>query len=270
VWVNGSIQALLYLDNRSFVACFREEDLLLMDMIAAQAGKAVERGYLLAKIRRETEIQSFMSRFISPMLVESIRAGKDPEALGRQRQAVVTLYSDCRGFSTLCEKAPIEEVEGFLDETFHAMDAVIRRHGGSLDKFIGDALMAIWVAGTDTSMAARKALRCALEMQAEMAVLRAKRLKEGRVTLDLGTGVHLGQALVGYVGSGQRRDFTAHGDAVNVAARLSTVAEANQVIVTREMAMAAGAGIRLGAGRTLLLKGRETPVEVWVLEGLAG
>lgn len=128
------------------------------------------------------------------------------------------LFADIEGFTRLSERLPPNEVVKLLNEYFTVMTGVVQRFGGTLDKYIGDAMMVVWEG--ETTRSARGAAQAALAMQAELADLQQKWLAEGKLPLKTRIGISSGQVIVGLIGSDVRRDRTVIGDAVNTASRL--------------------------------------------------
>src|SRR5205823_1487379 len=127
---------------------------------------------------------------------------------------------------------PPEDVARLLNEYFTAMTAVVFRHGGTLDKFIGDAVMAQWGAPLSAPDDADRAVRAALDMMAALRLLNLKWERESRPTLQIGIGLDWGEVFAGNIGSEQRLEYTVIGDTVNTAAHLCTAAEAGEILVT--------------------------------------
>ncbi|MDB5097656.1 MAG: adenylate cyclase [Cyanobacteria bacterium RYN_339] len=131
---------------------------------------------------------------------------------------VTVLFADIEGFTRLSERLPPREVVKLLNEYFTVMTGVVQHFGGTLDKYIGDAMMVVWEG--DTARSAAGAAQAALAMQAELAILQQKWLAEGKLPLKTRIGISSGQVIVGLIGSPVRRDRTVIGDAVNTASRL--------------------------------------------------
>lgn len=175
--------------------------------------------YLREKRSREQTVRIF-NRFLDPRVVSSLVAqGETPQSLSGQAREITVLFSDIRGFTTLSEKHSPEEIVSLLNRYFSLQVEVIFRHGGTLDKFIGDAIMAFWGAPQDDPQHAQHAVAAALEM--EQALLRFKEeLGEDGKDFDVGIGIHSGKAVVGFIGSEARMDYTAIGDTVNLSSRI--------------------------------------------------
>jgi len=175
--------------------------------------------YLREKKSREQTVRIF-NRFLDPRVVSSLVAqGETPQSLSGQARDITVLFSDIRGFTTLSEKRTPEEIVSLLNRYFSLQVEIIFRHGGTLDKFIGDAIMAFWGAPQDDPQHAQHAVAAALEM--EQSLLRFKEeLGEDGKDFDVGIGIHTGKAVVGFIGSEARMDYTAIGDTVNLSSRI--------------------------------------------------
>ena len=175
--------------------------------------------YLAERQRREQAVQLF-SRFLDARVVQTlVRSGDAAAWQSSQSRPVTVLFSDIRGFTSLSESAPPEQIVDLLNRYFSRQVAVIFRHGGTLDKFIGDAIMAFWGAPTDDARHAINAVEAALDMVDELMAFR-RELADAGAHFDVGIGLHSGPAVVGLIGSSQRLDYTAIGDTVNLASRI--------------------------------------------------
>ncbi|HEX6927961.1 MAG TPA: adenylate/guanylate cyclase domain-containing protein, partial [Gammaproteobacteria bacterium] len=168
---------------------------------------------------REAAIGTF-GRFIDPRVVESlVREDSDVLRAPPESREVTVLFSDIRGFTTLSETRPPEEIVRLLNRYFARQVEVIFRFGGTIDKFIGDAIMAFWGAPVANPDQAEHAVRAALEMTRIVREFRAE-LAETGIDFDIGIGLHTGPAVVGFIGADNRLDYTAIGDTVNLASRI--------------------------------------------------
>jgi adenylate cyclase len=160
-----------------------------------------------------------LSRFLAPAVMKEINSA-DSRALRGSELVITVLFADIRGFTTLSEHLAPEQVVGLLNDYFSRMTTVIFRHGGTLDKFVGDGLMAYFGAPVTQEDQADRAIRCAIEMQQAVNFFNIEREGRGESAIRIGIGIHTGSAMVGVIGSDKRKGYTAVGDTVNVAARV--------------------------------------------------
>lgn len=197
---------------------------LINPLIAMFLTQLVIGGYqLLSEERNSRQIKQIFSRYLSPKVVEQLVKNPSVELkLGGDKQRITVLFSDIRGFTTLSEQLPPENVVELLNEYFQTMTDVIFRFDGMVDKFIGDAIMAIFGAPVPRPDDASRAVRTALAMREAMETLKAKWAREGKRGFAIGVGVNTGEAIVGNMGSRQHMGYTAIGDTVNLASRLES------------------------------------------------
>ncbi|MEW6584892.1 MAG: adenylate/guanylate cyclase domain-containing protein [Nitrospirota bacterium] len=171
--------------------------------------------------RKAGEIRKMFSSYVSPKIVEQIINNPEKAKLGGERKTVTILFSDIIGFTTLSEKTPPEEVVDLLNEYFREMAGVIFKWDGTLDKFVGDEIMAFWGAPVDQPNHAELAFRSALHMVASLEKLHEKWRREGKPVLDCGIGINTGEVVIGNIGAeGTKKDYTIIGDHVNLGARV--------------------------------------------------
>ena len=180
---------------------------------------AALHAYLHEKRERQRSVQIF-SRFLDPRVVgELVNKGESVLTLKSQSRQLTVLFSDIRGFTTLSEQHTAEEIVDLLNDYFSRQVKVIFKHMGTMDKFIGDAIMAFWGAPVDDPQQAINAVEAALEMCDTLMEFRAHLGASGE-HFDVGIGIHTGPAVVGFIGSDNRLDYTAIGDTVNLASRI--------------------------------------------------
>jgi adenylate cyclase len=265
----GVVKGILFLDTRERTHAFSEKDLKILSGIAIQAAIALENAELASQIESEALTRAELSRFLSPAVAEMVARGQ-VELLRAGRLAEVSvLFADIRGFTTLAESEAPQETVSMLNEFFTAMARVIFRNEGNLDKFIGDCVMAVWGSPSSHPDDPARALRAALEMQAEVDALNQQRAAAGRQPIAIGVGVNTGQAVVGYMGSTERHEYTAIGDSVNTASRLCNLAKAGEVLASEAAIQKAGRGFQAEALPIAQVRGKEKGVAIYKVTGLA-
>lgn len=223
--------------------------------------------YYLEKQERE-QVTRLFGRFVAPQVVDEIlRLGEQGIKLGGVRKEISVLFLDVRGFTPLSEKMEPEEIVDVLNSFFDDITKAIFEHGGTLDKFIGDAVMAIYNAPLELENHEVQAVRTAIQIQRRAQIIqRQLEAKYGR-TVAFGIGVNCGSAVVGKIGAMERLDYTAIGDTVNLAARLESNAKPNQIIISQkvfEKIQESGADdIQMTPMGSIQVKGKSEPVEIY-------
>jgi class 3 adenylate cyclase len=173
------------------------------------------------------------------------------------------LFADVVAFTPMTDRLGAEQVVGLLNELFTILTEIVFRHGGTIDKFIGDCVMAVWGAATPMDDHADRALAAAEDMLRFLEVGNAAWQEKYGVTIELAIGVNSGEAIVGNVGSETRMEYTAIGDTVNVAARLEAIARPQQILVTLATKNRSHGGYDFGDLGDRLMTGRAEPVHVY-------
>ena len=264
------VGGLLFIDTRDRTNAFSEKDLKVLSGIAGQAAIALENAGLARKIETEAVARAELSRFLSPAVAEMVVKGQ-VELLRQGRLAEVScLFADIRGFTTMAESDSPQETVAMLNDFFTACASVVFRHEGNLDKFIGDCVMAVWGPPSPHPDDAARVLRAALEMQQAVDLVNERREAAGKNRILVGIGVNTGQAVVGYMGSADRHEFTAIGDSVNTAARLCGLAKGGDVVATDATVRQAGGGFITEAMPLAQVKGKEKGVVIHRVIGREG
>ena len=221
------------------------------------------------EIARRALVESSLSRFLSPEVARRIstrlNTGDSSGALvlGGERREVSVLFADVAAFTRFAESTAPERVVAFLNELFTVLTEVVFRHHGTVDKFLGDCVMAVFGAPTPQDDHAERALATAEDIHRFVeASAPAWQAKYG-ITVQLGIGINSGEALVGNLGSETRMEYTAIGDVVNVAARLEGVARPGQTLLTASVAARAGGAFELRSLGEHPLRGKRKPVEIY-------
>jgi adenylate cyclase len=260
------VLCVLYVDTPSTTHRFIEEDLEFVVAFAGIAAVAIENSEFAERIRRETLVRSNFERYFAPQLAERIASAPEAIKLGGDKRPVAVLFSDIRGFTKLSESMNPDEMASLLTEYFTEMVECVFRHSGTLDKFMGDAVMAQWGAPLGMPDDADHAMSAALDMMAAMETLNRRWQAEGRPRLELGIGLNYGEAFAGNIGSERRLEFTVIGDVVNTASRLCSAAESGEILITEEMRRALKSPPPLAVCPPVELKGKSQPLPVYRVE----
>lgn len=259
----GVLRGVLFCDTRVRTNAFSEKDLKVLAGIASQAAVALENAELAVTIEKSAVARAELSRFLAPAVAAAVVAGQvELLRIGRLAE-VTTLFADIRGFTSMSETESPQETVAMLNTFFTAMANAIFKHEGNLDKFIGDCVMATWGPPNPHTDDAARALNCALEMQEAIAEINASRQAQGKAPIAVGIGVNTGQAVVGYVGSNDRHEFTAIGDVINTSSRLCGIAEGGEILASAATVSAAGSSFRAEPVSDLKVKGREQAVATY-------
>ncbi len=277
---NGELIGVLYVDNRIQSHCFREEDLQLLTAFADQAAIAIENANLYMKVQEEARIRNNLSRYLSPDLVDRIMKESVTPELGGERVEATMLFADIRGFTSFSESRSSKEVIEFLNEYLSQMTRVIFAYRGTLDKYMGDGIMAIFGPPFNPKNAPVKAVQAALMMQYQMTQLNERWQRMGYPRMSIGIGINTGEVTAGNIGytdekdsSKSRLDFTVIGDAVNTAARLESIAGPGEILITEETCRKLresplGAQFVVENRGEQRVKGKQKPVVVYCVKGL--
>jgi adenylate cyclase len=261
--VEGRILGSIYLDTRRPDKKFTTEDLELFSSLAAQSAVAIENVQLYERMVEAEKKRANLGRFLSPGVVETVMAQESELQLGGQKRVVATLFADIRGFTPLSERLPATELVDLLNEHFTAMTDIVFEHQGTLDKYNGDEVMALFGAPIGAGDDARRAVLAGLAMQEQCEALNIKRAAEGKPRVTVGIGIDTGEVIAGYIGSPKRLDFTVVGDHVNTARRFCSLAEPGQVVVGESTYKAVKDLVKVRVIGTVMLKGKETPVQAY-------
>jgi adenylate cyclase len=219
----------------------------------------------LATRRHAMRVRGMFSQYVAPEVVDQLIERPELMQLGGEAREVTLMFTDLANFTTLSEQLSAEQAVEVLTAYFNAMTAIIHRHRGTVDKFIGDAIMAFWGAPLPDEHHAEHAVRAAIDMQAAMQPLVADLRSRGLPAIGMRIGLHTGRAVVGNVGSQTRFSYTAIGDTVNLAARLEGANKAfgTSILISAGTAAQLPEDIQLRALDDVIVKGKSEPVRVF-------
>jgi adenylate cyclase len=260
------VLGVLYVDTPSATHRFTEEDMEFLVAFAGIAAVAIENSEFADRIRRETLVRNNFERYFAPQLAARIASSPEGIQLGGDKRPVAVLFSDIRGFTALSESMKPDEMASLLTEYFTEMVECVFRHGGTLDKFMGDAVMAQWGAPLGMPDDADRAMQAALDMMSALETLNRHWVTEGRPRLEIGIGLNYGEAFAGNIGSERRLEFTVIGDTVNTASRLCSAADSGDILITEEMRRALKSPPPLAVCPPVELKGKSQALPVYRVE----
>lgn len=253
---------IIYVDRQEDPDIFSADDLDLLNAVAVHTGIALNTVITYERLQKQSQARSSFERFLPRQVVDEILRSPDGIKLGGVRQKVTALFADVRNFTTLSESSTPELIVNLLNRYFSMVSEIIFRHGGTLDKYIGDGLMAMFGAPYATALDAVQAVRAAVEMQRAMVAFNERMKIENLPAISIGIGINTGPAIVGYIGSETRLDYTAIGDTINTAARLESISAPGQIVISENTMQALDESFTLRALGTEKLKGKNVNLRI--------
>jgi adenylate cyclase len=260
---DNDVLGAIWLDSES-LAQFQQKDLEIVTAVGNQAAMFIENTLLTKKIEHEIVTRERFSRLLSPNVAEQVISGKLEVKKGGVHVPECTVFnSDIRGFTRMSEGATAGSVLELLNEYFELMVEQIFKYEGTLDKFMGDGIMAFWGAPLSHEDDAIRGVQSALDQMEILGKFNRKRLETGSPTLAIGMGLHTGPLVSGYVGSSRALSYTVIGDTANTSARLCGIAQAGQIIVSEFTYARLGPRFEVEELPAAHLKGKEKPLRIF-------
>jgi adenylate cyclase len=235
LWKKDTIIGVIQLGSVRMDNHFDQDDLQLLQTIGSQMAMVIEQASLNEHIREEERLRNRLERFHSPQVIEMIiKSGQDTKdnIMEPKDLTATILFADIIGFTHLSEKMPPRDINMILNRFFSRMTDIIFEFGGTLDKYIGDALMAVFGAPMEKDGDTERAVQAALKMRRELAAMMDSTAADSR--FDIRIGINTGRVVAGNIGSPRRMDYTVIGDPVNIAQRLESIAQPNQILIGQE------------------------------------
>jgi adenylate cyclase len=254
---------LFYVDCLSKPYAFSKEELSIFSVIAAEAAISFDNARSHEELARRMVERQALERFLNSAIVERILTSPGEVHLGGDNQIATILFSDIRGFTRMSEHMEPQAVVELLNEFFSEMTDIIFDSGGTLDKYLGDGIMAVYGAPLPKPDDALRAAKTAMEMQRALAHLNQQWENRGQAPLLMGVGVNTGPVTAGNIGSAKRMDYTVIGDAVNLASRLCANAAGGQILISESTFSHLNSNIPAQRLEPIRVKGKETPVELY-------
>ncbi len=252
----------VFLISKHNRASFTSKDLKLTNVFAHQIGMEIENNRLLEKIKKEIILRTNLSRFLSPNIVELLANEQLEMTLGGEKRTVSVLFTDVVNFTNLTEHLDSKLIVEMLNEYFTSMAEIIFKFNGTLDKFIGDSIMAFFGAPNEIKDHAKVAIKAGLMMQEANAKLQYNRRKKGKPHFNVRIGIDTGLATVGNIGSPNRLEYTAIGDIVNIASRIETVAPPGEVLIGESIYELVKDSFEIETLDSIKIKGKSKSIQV--------
>jgi len=220
--------------------------------------------------RRNKFLLKILGRYVTDEVTENILHSPSASELGGKVQNVTILFADLRGFTEISDHMPPDRVAAMLNNFFDEMIEVIRKYRGTIDKIIGDGILATFGATKERPADTERALACAIEMQLAMDRVNARNRVDGLPDIQMGIGINTGEVMVGNIGSEKYTSFSVTGKHVNLAARIESFAKGNEILVTKAVLENNSEEIWVDNEREIHPKGFNHPVTVYSLSGIGG
>jgi adenylate cyclase len=267
----GRVMGAIHLDSSLATGIFTQRDLRLLVGFAGQVALTLATHRLAHQMEEQTRVRDRLERMLSPNLVQEVVAGKlEVKKGGEQRRATV-LFSDIRGFTSRTERTEPRFLVALLNDYFELMVDIVFKYQGTLDKYVGDEVMAVWGAPVAQADDPQRAVGAALDMMYTLSVFNSEmgRKYPGFEPLSIGIGIHTGDVISGYMGSTKTMQYTVIGDSVNTGARFCSAAAPGEILVCEATARACEGAFRFEPLPPKPLKGKSAPVPVFRVLGRA-
>ena len=242
---------------------YERDDQELLSTMVNQGNVAIENALLVEQMKKEESVRANLARYLSPQVVEQIIRKNVQVNLGGDRRVVTVLFSDIRNFTRISESMPPDKLVHLLNEYFTEMAKIIFENQGSLDKYIGDAIVAVFGSLIPLENSAQSAVQAAIQMMRKMAILNERWRNFYGFPIEIGIGINAGEVFLGNIGSPERMEFTIIGDTVNIASRFSDIAKAGQILITKETLASLGSGIKYEELTPTEVKGKTGKLDVF-------
>jgi adenylate cyclase len=259
----SQLYGIVHLDSLFARGVFSMKDLQILTGLASQAGRAIDNAYKAKEIEKSALARRDFERLLPPEIVEQVISGKVQLQRGGELRETAVLFSDIRGFTRWTEQHQPTHIVSILNDYFELMVDAIHRHHGTLDKFMGDGIMALFGAPIAHGNDALNAVLSALDMMEGLATLNKRLRAMGESDVEIGIGINNGPVIAGYMGSSKSMEYTAIGDHVNLSARLCGVATPGQILLSENTYNAVRASIDVNQLPPVSVKGKANPVNIY-------
>jgi adenylate cyclase len=261
--LRGEVIGFISLGEKKSGKFYNREDIDLLRTLASQGAVAIENARMADQMKNEELVRANLARYLSPQIVDQIIKNDVQVNLGGDRKEVTVLFSDIRNFTSISESMNPDQLVSFLNEYFTEMARIIFENQGSLDKYIGDAIVAVFGSLIPLENSAEAAVQASIEMMGKMGHLNEKWKERYGFNMEMGIGINTGEVFLGNIGSPERMEFTVIGDTVNTASRFSGLAKGRQILATRSARERLGAEFQITQLPATRVKGKAEEVDVY-------
>ncbi len=258
----SQLYGVIHLDSVYARAAFSQKDLRILTGLAGQAARAIDNSYKAQELEKTAMARREFERLLPSEIVEQVMSGKVHLKRGGELRETAILFSDIRGFTSWTENREPEYIVSVLNDYFELMVDCVHRHKGTLDKFMGDGLMALFGAPISYGNDTENAVLCALDMLDGLATLNDKLRAFQDESVAIGIGINSGPVIAGYMGSSKSMEYTTIGDHVNLAARLCGIATSGQILVSEATRKAVEGKVEVRSLPPVMVKGKREPVAI--------
>jgi adenylate cyclase len=264
----NELLGIMHLDSLFTSNAFTEKDLQICTGMAQQAAISIQNARLASRIEREAQTRAQISRLIPPSVVEQVVKGELTIEKGGRLTECTMLFSDIRGFTTMSDGRPAQEIVNTLNEYFEVMVDILFKYSGTLDKFVGDEIIGLFGAPIHIDDAPFKAVACGLAMLQALEEFNRTRASENQAPIRIGIGINTGNVITGSIGSTRALQYTAIGDAMNVASRLVNVAASGEIIISEHTYRHVAGRVEAAQLPPVKVKGKAEELKVYRVTGL--
>jgi adenylate cyclase len=264
----GEMQGMMILDSQVATGAFTEKDLQILNNIASQVAFFMENMKLARQLEQEAITREKFQRLLSPNLAEKVVSGELEVKKGGQALEATVVFADIRGFTSMSENRDATHILEMLNEYFELAVDVVFKYEGTLDKFVGDEIMAIWGAPVQHVDDPIRAVRAGVDLQLMLVDFNRTRVSEGADPIRIGVGICTGPVVAGYIGSSRTMEYSVIGDTVNTASRLCSLAKAGEVIVSETTFHRVREHFEVAALPATAVKGKRDALRIFNVLGL--
>jgi adenylate cyclase len=262
-----ALLAILAIDSMMFTNAYSQKDLWLLTNIANQTARFIKNLNMTKKIEKDEATRKRFQKLLSPDLAEMVVSGKLKVEKGGENRIATVMFADIRNFTPMSENAEASEILNLLNDYYEVMVDIIFHYEGTVDKFIGDAMMVIWGAPIAHDDDARRAVNAAIDIQEMLVEFNKTREAEGQQQIKTGIGINTGSLVAGYIGSTQTMSYSVIGDTVNTASRLCASAKGGQIYISDETYQEIKNEFNVEKLKSLPVKGKIKPVRIYNVTG---